>query len=160
MIFPFVPVMVGLLLAGSLFFVGCKPSVDEQIKPFSKAELLALVRAHNYTPEVVERLNGIAAQALSQDERNTARVLVAESWMRADSPVSSIQLRTHLREIIRDAPEAWQASIAHLQLIRSYDVHAENSEMLVAINDAMNANRFHLLNAPQDPLLVSYLSTL
>jgi hypothetical protein len=155
------PTVIGLFFLVGFLLNACAFRTVETEQPLSPEEVVALIHAHDFSSETTARLQRISVARTSQaDERNTARVLLAESWMRAHSPVGSSQLREHLRRIISDATDTWHAQVAHLQLIRSYNVHTENSEMLAAINDAISANRFDLLNSPQDPLLQHYITAL
>jgi hypothetical protein len=134
----------------------CKPKPS----PITPEEVKQAIRADAYTGAGATKLEKDAADAATENDRLTARVLLAESWMRAQSPIAPPEVRRRLKELIAEAPGSWQAQVARLQIMRTYNVHTETDDMIAAADEALASVDFDLLNSPRDPLLASYLEAM
>jgi hypothetical protein len=146
-------VAFGLLLA---FVGGCKPKPPA----ITTLDVAKTIHASDYTLSDVQKLEANSENAATEEERRTARMLLAETWLQAQSPFPLKETRVKLRDLFADAPDTWQAQVARLQIMRTFDVHTETNEMIQEAERALAEIKFELLNKPQDPFLISYLEVL
>jgi hypothetical protein len=124
------------------------------------SEVGKIIRAGDYTLTEFSKLEANSVKAATETERLTARMLLVETWLQAQSPFTLKEVRGKLRVLIADAPDSWQAQVARLQLMRTFDIHTEANEMIKEAEEALKSTNFDLLNNPQDPFLISYLEVL